>query len=59
MMAQATKAIPSACFQSNQDTISSEDRLRVAEFVNRVAGIQLPETKKALIETRLRKRQKM
>jgi chemotaxis protein methyltransferase CheR len=40
------------------DTISSKDRLRIAIFVDRVAGIQLPESKKVLIETRLRKRQK-
>lgn len=43
---------------SGDDTLSHEDLLRVAKFVDNVAGIQLPATKKVLVETRLRKRQK-
>lgn len=42
----------------SEDTLSQADRLRVAQFVDQIAGIQLPESKKVLIETRLRKRQK-
>ena len=42
----------------SDDTLSQADRLRVAQFVDQIAGIQLPESKKVLIETRLRKRQK-
>ncbi|WPC75052.1 CheR family methyltransferase [Vibrio porteresiae] len=43
---------------ASDDTLSQADRLRVAQFVDQIAGIQLPESKKVLIETRLRKRQK-
>lgn len=41
-----------------QDSLSAQDHIRVAEFVEAVAGIQLPEHKRSLIETRLRKRLK-
>ncbi|MFD2112107.1 CheR family methyltransferase [Thiorhodococcus fuscus] len=40
-----------------QDALSARDHRRVADYVGRVAGIQLPESKHALIEGRLRKRQ--
>lgn len=39
------------------DSLSPSDHRRVAQYVREVAGIQLPETKRALIESRLRKRQ--
>jgi chemotaxis protein methyltransferase CheR len=59
MTPQLSKHKKSYSDNFHQDVISSEDRLRVAEFVDKKVGIQLPETKKALIETRLRKRQKL
>ncbi|EGV27839.1 MCP methyltransferase, CheR-type [Thiorhodococcus drewsii AZ1] len=40
-----------------QDALSARDHKRVADYVGRVAGIQLPESKRTLIEGRLRKRQ--
>jgi chemotaxis protein methyltransferase CheR len=46
-------------FSTASDTISNEDRQRIAVFVDKVAGIQLPPSKKVLIETRLRKRQRV
>lgn len=40
------------------DNLSARDHHRIAEFVESQAGILLPEHKRGLIETRLRKRQK-
>lgn len=40
------------------DSLSIEDHQRVAAYMNKNAGIQLPKAKKNLIETRLRKRQR-
>lgn len=44
--------------QMHKDPLKSKDHKRVAEFIEMTAGIQLPESKKTLIETRLRKRQR-
>lgn len=41
------------------ERLTDEDHRRVARFVERVAGIQLPQHKRQLIETRLRKRLKV
>lgn len=41
---------------NDHEHLSSADHLRLAEFIDQVAGIQLPEHKRSLIETRLRKR---
>jgi len=40
------------------DRLSEKDRRRVAEFVTHCSGIQLPDSKQSLIESRLRKRQR-
>lgn len=40
------------------DSLSASDHKRVAQFVREIAGIQLPDSKRALIESRLRKRQR-
>jgi len=40
------------------DNLSPGDHRRVAQYIREVAGIQLPDTKRALIESRLRKRQR-
>lgn len=42
-----------------QDSLSRKDYKLVAEYIQRTAGIQLPESKVSLIEGRLRKRQRM
>ena len=42
-----------------QDSLSRKDHKLVAEYIERTAGIQLPESKVSLIEGRLRKRQRM
>lgn len=44
---------------SSAHSLSESDHRRLAEFVGRVAGIQLPAHKRTLIETRLRKRLKV
>lgn len=41
------------------DSLSIKDRKRVVDFVTGRAGIQLPESKQSLIESRLRKRQRL
>lgn len=41
----------------SNDQLSSADHRRLSQFVTQQAGIQLPESKKNLIEARLRKRQ--
>jgi chemotaxis protein methyltransferase CheR len=41
-----------------QDSLSRKDHKLVAAYIERVAGIQLPESKVSLIEGRLRKRQR-
>ncbi|TWX72765.1 CheR family methyltransferase [Colwellia sp. C1TZA3] len=41
-----------------QDSLSRNDHKLVAEYIERTAGIQLPESKVSLIEGRLRKRQR-
>ena len=38
--------------------LSSKDHRRVATFIDQVAGIQLPDTKRSLVESRLAKRQR-
>ncbi len=40
------------------DPLSQRDHKRVAKFVEKTAGIQLPDSKRTLIEGRLRKRQR-
>ncbi|HBF07244.1 MAG: protein-glutamate O-methyltransferase CheR [Pseudomonadota bacterium] len=45
-------------FQIHRDPLKNKDHRRVADFIESTAGIQLPESKKTLIETRLRKRQR-
>lgn len=40
------------------DTLKEADRRRVSQFIEREVGIQLPQTKHSLVETRLRKRQR-
>ena len=47
-----------AMLMQTPDTLTDKDHQRVASFVQRVAGIQLPVYKRQLIETRLRKRLK-
>lgn len=42
----------------NQPGLRAADHQRVATFIERIAGIQLPEHKRGLIETRLRRRVK-
>jgi len=42
-----------------QDTLTDKDHQRVATFMDKEAGIQLPKNKRNLIETRLRKRQRL
>jgi len=42
---------------NTDDPISSRDHRRVAEYIQSTAGIQLPDSKRYLIEGRLRKRQ--
>lgn len=44
---------------NQQDAISERDHKRVANFIKRTAGIQLPANKRYLIEGRLRKRQRL
>ena len=41
-----------------QDSLSRKDHKLVADYIERIAGIQLPESKMSLIEGRLRKRQR-
>lgn len=51
--------IQSSTFQTiKADPLQENDRLRIAEFIESTAGIQMPATKKTLIESRLRKRQR-
>lgn len=40
------------------DSLSAKDHRRIAEYIQAVAGIQLPDSKRSLIESRLRKRQR-
>lgn len=40
------------------DPLLENDRQRIADFIERSAGIQMPPSKKTLIESRLRKRQR-
>mgnify|MGYP000093998872 FL=1 len=42
----------------NYDNLTDKDHARVSLFMSKEAGIQLPQNKKNLIETRLRKRQR-
>ncbi|WP_404416153.1 CheR family methyltransferase [Marinospirillum sp.] len=42
--------------QPEQDGLTADDHKRVAAFIERIAGIQLPEHKRSLVETRLRRR---
>ena len=41
-----------------QDSLTERDHKRVARYIEQTAGIQLPESKRSLIEGRLRKRQR-
>lgn len=43
---------------TNSDPLTDKDHDRIAFFIDRVAGIQLPYHKRSLIESRLRRRQK-
>lgn len=43
---------------NREDRLLASDHRRVAEFIGKQAGIQLPEHKRSLIETRLRRRVK-
>lgn len=45
--------------KTTEDNLSPRDHKRVSDFVDAMAGIQLPESKKSMIEGRLRKRQRM
>ncbi|TPV57345.1 chemotaxis protein [Aestuariibacter sp. GS-14] len=40
------------------DPLQENDRLRIADYIESTAGIQMPASKKTLIESRLRKRQR-
>lgn len=42
-----------------QDGLSAKDHKRISDFIDAVTGIQLPESKRSLIEGRLRKRQRL
>lgn len=45
-------------YRDGSDQLSVADRRRIADFVTRETGIQLPESKHQLVEVRLRKRQR-